>query len=187
MAKGLVTAELTGFKELIQSLKDMPEITQKAIEAGSKAMMEQGEKDLRNAYYAVGGKQGDYVDRGIGSYGTADPSGKLAGTDYWTSVGVFKKDDEYNYYNSLYADNQKGEIKREAMTAAQIAYWIENGTSRLKSGVRKPRNFVEAAFQPEELIKTTPKPFISNSFVTGWGRQYAAFEVAFNKTIEELT
>ena len=170
MAKGLVTAELTGFKELIQALKDMPEVSKQAIEAGSKAMMVQGEKDLRNSYYSVGGKRGDTIDKSIGHYGTDSPSGVLQGTDYWVSVGVFHKE---------------GDTKE--ITAPQIAYWIENGTSRLRSGVRKPNNFVESAFSPEQLVTTSPKPFISNAFILGWDAQFAAFSVAFNNKVEELT
>jgi hypothetical protein len=170
MAKGLITAELTGFKELIQSLKDMPEIAEQAIKAGSEAMMKQGEKDLRVSYYAHGGKQGDYVDRGIGHYGTDEPAGLLEGTDYWTSVGVFQKEG----------------IDKGAITAAQVAYWIENGISRLRSGVRKPSNFTTAAFNPEDLITTSPKPFISDAFIKGWDGQFAAFSVAFNNKVEEL-
>lgn len=187
MAKGLITAELTGLTELIATLEAMPEIADQAIKAGAEAMMQQGVIDVRNSYYSVGGKQGDYIDRSIGNYGTPNPSGGSANLAYWTSVGVFKIDSIYNEYDQLKKSKQKSSIKKDALTAAQVAYWIENGTSRLRSGARKPKNFVDAAFSSEELITVTPKPFISNAFVTGWNRQFDAFKIAFDNKVKELT
>lgn len=183
MAKGLITAELTGLDEFIASIKAIPVVVDKAIEAGGIAMMKQSEKDVRKAYYAVGGKQGDYIDRSISHYGTATPSGKLDGLSYWTSVGVFKLDAVYSSYQ-----NSKGYTKgQKAMTAPQIAYWIENGTSRLRSGARKPKDFVAEAFSPEDIISTVPRPFVSTAFTSGWNRQLESFKVAFNNKVAELT
>lgn len=187
MARGIVSGELSGFRELLETIREMPQIADKAIEAGSKAMMEQGVRDLRANYYSIGGKPGDYVDTSIGSYGTPTPTGALPGTDYWASVGVFKLQSVYDSYNAAYHAKQSNSIKKNAMSAAQIGYWIENGTSRLRNGARKPNNYTEDAFKPEELIKTSPKPFISNAFITGWDGQFAAFKVAFDNKIEELT
>ena len=186
MARGLITANMTGLDELIASIEAIPETVDKAIEAGAKAMMEQGKDNLRSSYLAVGGKVGDYIYKSIGSYGTNSPSGS-AGLSYWLSVGVFKDDSIYSAYNAQYQDNQTSEIKKNALSAAQIAYWIENGTSRIRSGGRKPRNFNENNFDPNNLIKIQPKPFISNAYITGWPAQLEAFTVEFNKKIEELT
>ena len=186
MAKGLITASMTGLDELIASIEAMPEVVDKAIEAGAIALMQQGKNDLRVSYLAVGGKTGDYIDKSIGSYGTNSPS-KGKDLSYWLSVGVFRDETIYSAYNSIYQSEQSSSIKKEAMGAPQIAHWIENGTSRIRSGGRKPKNFNENNFDPKNLIKIQPKPFISNAYMTGWNAQLEAFTVAFNNTIEELT
>ena len=191
MAKGIMTASLSGLTELINSVKAIPKVVDKAIEAGATAMMEQGKKNLQQSYVSAGGTVGDYVYRSIDYYGTDKPTGVLPDTSYWTSVGVFKIDSIYNAYNAEKKANQKGEIKKEAMTAAQIAYWMENGVSRLYLDGRltkKGKKFdPNAVSDPMKLISVQPKPFISNAFTTGWNSQYNAFSVAFNNKIQELS
>ena len=187
MARGLVSGELSGLTELLRTLQNMPEIAKEAIEAGSNAAMQEGVKDLQNKYLSVGGQATDYIYKSIGSYGTSEPTGKQEGTDYWFSVGVFHLEDVYNEQNEKKQATQKSQIKRNVPTAPQLAYWIENGTSRLKSGARKPKNAPDAAFNPSDLITAAPQPFISEAFVTGWDGQFSAFSVAFNIKIGELT
>lgn len=178
MAKGTVTAELAGLDGIITALQALPEQIVEAKKVASKAMMEQGERDLQRSYLSVGGTAGDYVYNSIGSYGRPLPSDP---DNYWTSVGVF------TIAGVREAQASKlGKEPSKVLTAAQVAYWIENGTSRLRSGARKPRNFVAAAFNPEDLIEVQPRPFITEAFFIGWDAQRDAFAEAFNNKIQEL-
>lgn len=178
MARGTITAEMSGLDDIIAALEALPEQIEEAKRAGSKAMMEQGEEDLKKSWLQQGGKVNDYIYKSIGHYGRTLPSDA---TGYWTSVGVFTMDGPRAEYAA-----KKGKAPEKVLTAAQIAYWIENGTSRLRSGLRKPRGVDDTQLDPATLASVAPKPFISNAFFTGWKDQQEAFAKAFNKKIEEL-
>lgn len=69
------------------------------------------------------------------------------------------------------------------LNAAQIAYWVEYGTSRLKTGGRKVKG---VDYEDEDLITVAARPFISNAYYTSINDQNSAFKATFNKLMDGI-
>ena len=166
MAKGLASITSTGLKEFIAELNGLaehfPEISLKALEA-QQLVAEEAMK--ANWVSLVGGSQGGYVYSSIGhstNYGKAVPASVIG------TVGVYKIDSVGAAFG----------ITDKDLNAAQIAYWVEFGTSRLKQGGRKPRS---GEVRDEDLVKVNANPFMSQAFYSTFNAQQDAFKAEFNR------
>ena len=174
MAKGLITLKSTGLKEFIREMEALaeaiPDIALKALAEQEKVVQE---KVRTNWVSMVGGSPGGYVYSSVGqsvAKSKSDPY-SVVGT-----VGVYKID-------SVSAKFGKTE---KHLNAAQIAYWVEFGTSRLpqpwlkkgEQGVRKKKG---VTYNDADLITVGGVPFISNAFYSSLDEQQAVFKAEFNR------
>ena len=198
MAKAFISAETKGLDEILRELQSIDDNAKKALDAGLMAWNKESVKAIRQSYLSGvnGAETGDYIYNSISHFG-AD-SGAIRPTDnqegVWGSAGVYKIDSLYNSYNQTYQSKQKSDAKRSAMTAAQIAYWIENGTSRLfidgelvrKDGV-KARAFGVGIYGSEaKTVAVAPQPFLTNALTANKGQLESAFVDAFSDKMKEL-
>jgi len=170
MARGLISIKSTGLKEFINELNGLadnfPEIAKKSLEA-RQSIVEQNIKT--NWVTLVGGSAGGFVASSIGQ------STKISKSDSNTvvgTVGVYKLDNVHASFGKTDKD----------LNAAQIAYWVEFGTSRLRSGKRKIRGL---DYDEEELIRIEPKAFISNALYSSIEEQENAFKAEFNRLADQ--
>ena len=167
MAKNKIEVVSTGMKDILNDLKrlgdDMPSIVMQATEAAQQVV----ENAMRREWVGIaGGTSNDFVYQSIGK------STKFGSnmTDVVGTIGVYNIDS----VNAAF-----GRTKHD-LNAAQIAYWVEFGTSRLREGGRKKKG---VEYDPSQLITVAGKPFMSNAYYRTTSEQ----EAAFAKKIEELT
>lgn len=116
----------------------------------------------------VGGSVSGYV---YNSVGQSTAISKLNPADVVGTVGVYNLDKV----------NVAFGITKKELNAAQIAYWVEFGTSRLRSGNRKTKGL---EYSDEDLVSISAVPFISNAFYSSLDEQQDAFKITFNKLID---
>ena len=117
----------------------------------------------------VGGTPGGYVFSSVGQ------SVAMSKSDPYTvvgTVGVYKIDS---------VSVQFGKTEKD-LNAAQIAYWVEFGTSRLRNGGRKKKG---VNYDDSQLINVAGVPFISNAFYSSLNEQQDAFKVEFNRLADQ--
>ena len=170
MAKGLVTVTSSGLKEFITEMEDLvdafPEIIMKALAEQEKVVQE---RIKTNWVSMVGGTPGGYVFSSVGQ------SVAMSKSDPYTvvgTVGVYKIDS---------VSVQFGKTEKD-LNAAQIAYWVEFGTSRLRNGGRKKKG---VNYDDSQLINVAGVPFISNAFYSSLNEQQDAFKVEFNRLADQ--
>lgn len=171
MARGLFSIKSTGLKEFIAELnglaEQLPEISVKALQAQQKVVED---KIQANWVSMVGGSPNGYV---YSSVGQSTAISRLNPSDVVGTVGVYKIDSVSSSFGLTDKD----------LNAAQIAYWVEFGTSRLRSGNRKVKGL---DYTDENLIQIGAKPFISNAFYSSLDEQQEAFKLEFNKQADKL-
>lgn len=170
MAKGLFSVTSTGLKEFIKEMEALadaiPEISMKALVEQEKVVQE---RIKTNWVSMVGGTPGGYVFSSVGQ------SVAMSKSDPYTvvgTVGVYKIDS---------VSVQFGKTEKD-LNAAQIAYWVEFGTSRLRNGGRKKKG---VNYDDEQLINVAGVPFISNAFYSSLNEQQDAFKVEFNRLADQ--
>ena len=170
MAKGLFSLTSTGLKEFIEEMEALvdvfPEISMKALAEQEKVVQE---KIKTNWVSMVGGTPGGYVFSSVGQ------SVAMSKSDPYTvvgTVGVYKIDS---------ISVQFGKTEKD-LNAAQIAYWVEFGTSRLRNGGRKKKG---VNYDDSQLINVAGVPFISNAFYSSLNEQQDAFKVEFNRLADQ--
>ena len=170
MAKGLFSLTSTGLKEFIKEMEALadaiPEISLKALVEQEKVVQE---RIKTNWVSMVGGTPGGYVFSSVGQ------SVAMSKSDPYTvvgTVGVYKIDS---------VSVQFGKTEKD-LNAAQIAYWVEFGTSRLRNGGRKKTG---VTYDDSQLINVAGVPFISNAFYSSLNEQQEAFKVEFNKLADQ--
>lgn len=170
MAKGLFSLTSTGLKEFIKEMEALadaiPEISLKALVEQEKVVQE---RIKTNWVSMVGGTPGGYVFSSVGQ------SVAMSKSDPYTvvgTVGVYKIDS---------VSVQFGKTEKD-LNAAQIAYWVEFGTSRLRNGGRKKKGL---AYDDSQLINVAAVPFISNAFYSSLNEQQEAFKVEFNRLADQ--
>ena len=170
MAKGLFSLTSTGLKEFIEEMEALadaiPEISLKALAEQEKVVQE---RIKTNWVSMVGGTPGGYVFSSVGQ------SVAMSKSDPYTvvgTVGVYKIDS---------ISVQFGKTEKD-LNAAQIAYWVEFGTSRLRNGGRKKKGL---AYDDSQLINVAGVPFISNAFYSSLNEQQEAFKVEFNRLADQ--
>ena len=196
--RGLITAESSGLDQLLKDLESIDDNAKKALDAGMAAWNVEAKKAVQRSYLAGvnGAEVGDYIYNSISYFG--EDTGKVRPTDnqqgVWGSAGVYKIDSLYNAYNQEYQSKQQSSKKRKAMTAAQIAYWIENGTSRLfidgklvrKDGVEARAFGVGIYGSESKTVQVAPQPFLSNALTANKNQLEGAFVDAFSIKMTEL-
>ena len=170
MAKGLFSVTSTGLKEFIEEMEALadaiPEISMKALAEQEKVVQE---RIKTNWVSMVGGTPGGYVFSSVGQ------SVAMSKSDPYTvvgTVGVYKIDS---------VSVQFGKTEKD-LNAAQIAYWVEFGTSRLRNGGRKKKG---VNYDDSQLINVAGVPFISNAFYSSLNEQQDAFKVEFNRLADQ--
>ena len=170
MAKGLISVTSSGLKEFIKEMEDLvdafPEISLKALAEQEKVVQE---RIKINWVSMVGGTPGGYVFSSVGQ------SVVMSKSDPYTvlgTVGVYKIDS---------VSVQFGKTEKD-LNAAQIAYWVEFGTSRLRNGGRKKKG---VNYDDSQLINVAGVPFISNAFYSSLNEQQDAFKVEFNRLADQ--
>ena len=170
MAKGLFSLTSTGLKEFIKEMEALadaiPEISLKALVEQEKVVQE---RIKTNWVSMVGGTPGGYVFSSVGQ------SVAMSKSDPYTvvgTVGVYKIDS---------VSVQFGKTEKD-LNAAQIAYWVEFGTSRLRNGGRKKTG---VTYDDSQLINVAGVPFISNAFYSSLNEQQEAFKVEFNRLADQ--
>lgn len=170
MAKGLFSVTSTGLKEFIKEMEALadaiPEISLKALAEQEKVVQE---RIKTNWVSMVGGTPGGYVFSSVGQ------SVAMSKSDPYTvvgTVGVYKIDS---------VSVQFGKTEKD-LNAAQIAYWVEFGTSRLRNGGRKKKG---VNYDDSQLINVAGVPFISNAFYSSLSEQQEAFKLEFNRLADQ--
>lgn len=171
MAKGLFSLTSTGLKEFIAEMEGLaaaiPEISKKSL-VEQQRVVEQ--KIQENWTSMAGGTPGGYV---YSSVGQSTAFSKNSPATVVGTVGVYKIDR---------VASQFGKTEKD-LNAAQIAYWVEFGTSRLKSGARKQKG---AQYDDSQLVGVRAVPFISNAFYSSMDMQQEAFKTEFNRLADMI-
>ena len=170
MARGLISLKSTGLKEFVTEMEGFveafPEISLKALAEQEKVVQA---RIKTNWVSMVGGTPGGYVFSSVGQ------SVAMSKSDPYTvvgTVGVYKIDS---------VSVQFGKTEKD-LNAAQIAYWVEFGTSRLRNGGRKKTG---VTYDDSQLINVAGVPFISNAFYSSLNEQQDAFKVEFNRLADQ--
>ena len=170
MAKGLVTVTSSGLKDFITEMEDFvrvyPEVVKKSVEA----RLDVVKRMTQINWVSSGGTSGGYVYSSIG-YNVAES--KNSKYDVISSVGVYKIDT---------IDSRFGKTEKD-VNAAQIAYWVEFGTSRLRGGGKKSK---EVDYSDEDLIKVNGTSFLSSAMYSSMKAQEEEFKREFNRLMNEL-
>lgn len=171
MARGFISITDTGLKDIIQYMEKVGDNYDRILLESLQAMQDPVVERIRmNWVSMVGGQPGGYVFDSVGK------SSAFSKTDPHTVVGTV------GVYNIDSVNSSHG-ITNKQLNAAQIAYWVEYGTSRLKSGIRKTKG---AEYADDQLITVAAKPFISNAFYATFQEQQKAFSERFNQLMDKI-
>lgn len=171
--RGLVSLESSGLKEFIAEMEGFveafPECSRIALDAQEKFVVDKIKQNW--ASMVPNAATGDFVYSCIGHSTelSVQNSYSVVGT-----VGVYKLDK---------VDAQFGK-KKSDFNAAQLAYWVEFGTIRLKAGCRKKKS---QTYTDEMLVTNKPVPFMSNAFYSTIGQQEEVFKTAFNQAMQRFS
>ena len=171
--RGLVSLESSGLKEFIAEMEGFveafPECSRIALDAQEKFVVDKIKQNW--ASMVPNAATGDFVYSCIGHSTelSVQNSYSVVGT-----VGVYKLDK---------VDAQFGK-KKSDLNAAQLAYWVEFGTSRLKVGGRKKKG---QTYTDEMLVTNKPVPFMSNAFYSTIDQQEEVFKTAFNQAMQRFS
>lgn len=172
MARGFVSVTNSGLTEIADYLDKLADKYDDAIRQSVDVMQDVVVERIKTNWVTVaGGSAGGYVYDSIGK------SNAMSKTDAHTVVGTM------GVYHMDAVASAHGKTSKD-LNAAQIAYWIEYGTSRLKVGGRKKENEV---YTDEQLITIAAKPFIGNAFYASIDSQNEAFKVKFNSILDKIT
>ena len=167
MPKLKIEAESVGLKDLIDDLEKLigkyPTIVKESFEAQQLVI----EDAVRKQWVSAGGSYGGRIWSSVGhSTKSSEETGGAFGT-----VGVYKIDSVESKFGMTSKD----------LSAAQIAYWVENGTSRLRFGGRKDK---KTEYDEEYLVRTAANPFISRAYFSTIEQQESAFAEKWNQLID---
>lgn len=171
--RGLVSLESSGLKEFIAEMEGFveafPECSRIALDAQEKFVVEKIKQNW--ASMVPNAATGDFVYSCIGHSTelSVQNSYSVVGT-----VGVYKLDK---------IDAQFGK-KKSDLNAAQLAYWVEFGTSHLNAGVRKKKGHI---YTDEMLVTNKPVPFMSNAFYSTIEQQEEVFKTTFNQAMQQFS
>ena len=172
MARGFISIKDSGLKDIVQYLDKVGDNYDRILLESLKAMQAVVEERIRiNWVSMVGGQPGGYVFDSVGQ------SAAFSKTDAHVVVGTV------GVYN-IDSVNATHGVTIKQLKAAQIAYWVEFGTSRLKSGIRKDKRVEQ--YPDEQLVTVAAKPFIGNAYYASYNEQQAAFSEKFNQLMDKI-
>jgi hypothetical protein len=172
MARGFIEITNTGLTEIADYLDKLADKYDPIVQESVQAMQQEVVDRIKQNWTSmIGGKAGGYVYDSIGM------STAMSKTDAHVIVGTM------GVYHMDSVAGAHGKTPKD-LNAAQIAYWIEYGTSRLKGGGRKKKG---AEYTDEQLISVAAKPFIGNAFYSSIEDQNRAFKAKFNSLVDELS
>ena len=161
------------FSDLLLNLNNLEEDITIAVHAAAQEYGKAGKKALQQAYLSTvpSARVGDYIYSSIG-YRMVVPH--VANSSIvWGGYGVY-------LIPEVEARFGKG---KSDLSAPQIAYWIEHGITRFKSGKKKPASASwEHAKTFSPTLTTTARPFVYNAMITG----DADINAAFSNKLDEL-
>ena len=170
MAREQITMTDGGFgawiDELETAAEKMPEVMLLALQERQEVI----EDAIRSEWVSLGGSFDGFV---YSSVGQSSAYSKENSKDVVGTVGVY----DVNSVKQSFGKTNKD------LNAAQIAYWTEHGTSRLRFGGRKDR---DVEYPDEMLVTTQPKPFIMNAVYKSWDNAEKAFRNKFNEEYQRL-
>lgn len=173
MAKTKFSVELTGLDEFIIDLgmiaTEFPAWTKEALTAQLHVV----EAAIRDNWVSIGGgRANDYVYDSVGMNVTYGDNG----VDVVGYVGVFHLDRVAVAHGRVVVEG-----KPKPINAPQIAYWVEFGSQRLKSGSK-----IKGSKYPEEDLATANvgKPFITNAGYRTISQQNQAFIQKFDQILD---
>jgi len=159
-------------RDLDRLADEFPEMVREC----TKAQQQVVEDAIRKNWVSFGGgRANDFI---YDSVGYSTHYGKN-GTDTVGTIGVYSIDRVMVEHGRVFEEG-----KRKPLNAAQIAYWVEFGTSRLTGGGRKKKG---VEYSPEQLIEVKPKPFISNAFYGTLNEQQTAFSKKWDQLLSKVT
>ena len=171
--RGLVSLESSGLKEFIAEMEGFveafPECSRIALDAQEKFVVEKIKQNWVSMVPNATASDFVYSCIGHSTELSVQNSYSVVGT-----VGVYKLDK---------VDAQFGK-KKSDLNAAQLAYWVEFGTSRLKVGGRKKKG---QTYTDEMLVTNKPVPFMSNAFYSTIEQQEDVFKTAFNQAMQRFS
>ncbi len=181
MARNLITLESSGLKEFIKELTGIEEhfleISEKALRAQQQVVLD---KMRINWVTIVGGSSGGFVASSMGQ--SSKPSEKNPNGVVGT-VGVYNIDTIAASFGKTNRGVSRTGKKRADLNAAQIAYWVEFGSQRLKTNKRKVKGYK----YDDEFLATAVvgKPFMTQALYSTFDEQYEAFKAEFNRLADE--
>lgn len=171
MAKSMITATDGGFDAWIDEIDSAAEHIPELMLEALKARQAVAEKAIQKEWTTmVGGQPNGFVYSSVGQ--SANYS-KLNPRDVVGTVGVYDIDSVKAAFGKTSKD----------LNAAQLAYWAENGTSRLRIGGRKKKG---VQYPDDMLVTVAPKPFITTAVYRSWSEAEKAFRETFNSAYKRL-
>lgn len=171
MARAFINVKNSGLSEIAKYLDELgdkyDDITYQSVQSMQDIVVE---RIKVNWTTMIGGQTSGYV---FDSIGKSTAKSKEDDHVVLGTMGVYKLDAVSAAHGKTAKD----------LNAAQIAYWVEYGTSRLKSGARKTKG---VDYSDEDLISVAAKPFIGNAFYTSVDDQNNAFSVTFNNLMDKI-
>lgn len=170
MAKNMITLTDGGFKSWIDELETVTEHLPEMLLHSLQARQDVIENAIREQWVSMGGDRGGFIYESIGqssAYGKQNPN------DVVGTIGVYDIESVKSSFGRTNKD----------LNAAQLAYWVENGTSRLRFGGRKKKG---VEYPDEMLVSTQPRPFIMTAVYKSWNEAEKAFRDSFNQQYERL-
>lgn len=170
MARGLITVTSSGLSDIVKEIEALGDHYDEILLESLKSMQNVVEDGIRKNWSTMtGGKVGDYVYDSIGQ------SSAYSQQMEHTVVGTM------GVYNIDAVTAKHGKTSKD-LNAAQIAYWVEFGTSRLRYGGRKVKGM---EYNEEDLIRVNPVPFVSNAAYQTRDAQDKAFINKFNELADK--
>lgn len=171
MTRAFVSVKNSGLTEIADYLDQLgdkfDEITYQSVQSMQDVVVE---RIKVNWTTMIGGQTSGYV---YDSIGMSTANSKNDDHVVLGTMGVYKLDA---------VDAAHGKTAKD-LNAAQIAYWVEYGTSRLKNGGRKVKG---VDYSDEDMISVAPQPFIGNAFYTSVNEQNSAFKIKFNELVDKI-
>ena len=172
--RGLVSLESSGLKEFIAEMEGFVEAFPECSELALKAQEDFLIEKIKQNYVSMvpGAKVGDFI---YSSIGKSTELSKLNTYSVVGTVGVYKLDK---------VEKQFGKTEKD-FNAPQLAYWIEYGTTLLKSGEKKKTGLIYP--EGDVKLKDAAIPFMSNAIYSTIDEQKTVFINAFWKNIDQFS
>lgn len=198
--RGFFNFQSEGLDEIVSDLMKLESGLTQILYDALDARFEVIEDQIRKNWLAKGHDHDGYISSSI--YHSIHISDD--GNDVYGNVGVFDlepvrakfgfdkagREKERKRINEAIAKriSEGKTVKRKQagnlyqLNAAQIAYWIENGTSRLAKGRKKK----DVIYNAQDLIDRSPNPFVMPAFTMSLSEQERVFIHAIKMAYKKM-